>query len=412
MNKLTYYKPTEDNIFEERIRQYDALISTAVTLLNNMGYVVKGSVWVSTDPTHPTQCYQRVAEDLEKNEVTLSIPILDRNVAFISGGHRWIPVFQISDVPYFRKQADEIIFHNTYCTLQTDADIRYFRITKDKNKKWPVLLLMAQAEGSIETVLEKLCVEYEISSDEVVGNINIPVCEDTYINIVPDNRKLMRIFAPFRYASNALTEYTNKIQEYSTMEESINSLLNIWIDNNKLAQTVKTVQLKDYVMVPNGVFSDPFNIIDLLYYVLKSNENIEEREINDVSKRRVRLAEWMVSKLSNQHKNNVLKGNKNVFSDAIMDTINIDKRRVLDDSVNPLGELCIMSRIIYNGDGGISKESCSSLLRNLHDSYMCVIDPIDTPTGDSVGISQHIVPEVTLEKGILKPIDEEQNKED
>jgi DNA-directed RNA polymerase beta subunit len=62
-----------------------------------------------------------------------------------------------------------------------------------------------------------------------------------------------------------------------------------------------------------------------------------------------------------------------------------------------------MSRVIYNGLGGIAKESCNPMLRNLHNSYFGKIDPMDTPTGDAVGVCQHIVPETILLNGKIFP---------
>jgi DNA-directed RNA polymerase beta subunit len=157
-------------------------------------------------------------------------------------------------------------------------------------------------------------------------------------------------------------------------------------------------------MVPNGLFEGPFRAIDVLYFVLTTNYSLEQRDINDVNMRRVRLGEWLLYKLSQQHKKNILEDTNNVFTNAVLDVLATDQRRILDDSVNPLGELCMMSRIIYNGLGGIAKESCNPTLRNLHDSYFGVIDPIDTPTGDAIGICQHIVPETILINGKLKNI--------
>ena len=90
-----------------------------------------------------------------------------------------------------------------------------------------------------------------------------------------------------------------------------------------------------------------------------------------------------------------------MFSDALIGVLTLDQRRILDDSVNPLGELCMFSRIIYNGPGGIAKESCSALVRNLHESYRGIIDPIDSPSGPAIGICQHLVPDCGFENGIL-----------
>lgn len=404
MNGLMYGQPAPNNIFEQRFREYYEMIDKARLFADLLGYVVTGTTLADTDPTHPTRYYTIDLRRRDGDEVVvrLSVPIPDRNIAFMVDGHRWIPVFQITDTPMFKKEADTIVLQNTYCVLLLSNNMSYFKI---KKKVWPVFLFMVQAEGSFETVLDKLGVSYTYSNVEEDGLINIPVCVDTFITLSPNNGGSSKLFLPFVTFTDELKHFKEAVNDYDSQEDVAKRALSLWLSESKISNVIESAKIVDNFMVPNGFFDKPFSMMDMLYFIYVNNLTTEMREINDISRRRIRLGEWMLYKLAQQHKNNILKNGTNdigIFGDAIIQTLHTDERRILDDSVNPLAELCIMSRIIYNGSGGISKKSCNPELRNLHLSYWGVIDPMDTPTGDAVGVSQHIVPSAQLINGTLR----------
>lgn len=414
MNGLLYVKPPEKNIFEERLHQYISLQKTIIKILETIGYQYKNIEYIVSDPSNPTYGYIMEFIHNEKNEdgsdkiAYLQIPILDKNLAFIIDGIRWIPVFQVADMPIFQKPVKnttknelEVIIQNTYGLLIMDSNMAYYKINKSY---WPTFLLLVAVEKSYDDVLNRLGVKYTYESEKLGYGINIPICDETFINIQTDNDKLKHFFSPFITQTQILDQYEEAILEYTSVEETYDILLETWFSDSKNKNIIYVVNIVDNIMVPNGLFDKPFKIIDIIYYLLTTNYKMDTRDINDISKRRVRLSEWLLYKLTQQHKKNIIENTTNVFNNAILDVLATDQRRILDDSVNPLAELCMMSRIIYNGLGGISKESSNPKLRNLHDSYYGVIDPIDTPTGDAIGICQHIVPETILHNGILQNI--------
>ena len=414
MNKLIYATPPENNIFEERLKQYASLQNTIIVILESLGYIFQHIEYIISDPANPTYGYILSFKHKEPNEdgsekiATIQIPIIDRNLAFVVDGIRWIPVFQIADMPIFKKQAKlstknemEVIIQNTYSLLVLNSTLSFYKINKHF---WPVFLLLVEVEKSYENVLNKLQLKYTYESEKLSFGINIPICDGTFINVQTDNEKIIHMFLPFTQETKDLDKYEQKIFEYTDVEETYGQLLDFWFSDTKNKNIVHAVNIYDHIMIPNGLFEGPFRTVDVLYHILTTDFKLEQRDINDISKRRIRLAEWLLYKLAQQHKKNIVENTTNVFSNAIMDVLATDQRRILDDSVNPLAELCMMSRIIYNGLGGISKESSNPRLRNLHESYYGVIDPIDTPTGDAIGICQHMVPETILQNGILHNI--------
>ena len=82
-------------------------------------------------------------------------------------------------------------------------------------------------------------------------------------------------------------------------------------------------------------------------------------------------------------------------SEMVMEVAKVEQRLVFDNNMNPIAELAMMSRCNLFGKGGLPRESCQSNVRNLHDSYKGVVDPVDSPSGLSIGISLHISPEVS-----------------
>jgi hypothetical protein len=108
--------------------------------------------------------------------------------------------------------------------------------------------------------------------------------------------------------------------------------------------------------------------------------------IGDLNQKMLRFMEWFPMKISTVQS----------YPDQsmVMEVAKVEQRLVYDNNINPLSELAMMSRANLFGKGGLPRESCQASVRNIHESYFNVIDPIDSPSGMSVGISLHIVPEI------------------
>ena len=395
---LPHSTPIE-NIYEIRKKQIENVEAISKNILASTGYsLFKYSNLKVEDPTAPTYYKVLSAEQVNKVEegspkkATIKIPVYDGSYYTIAG-NRYIPVFQISDIPIFNKSSNTIIVHNTYCTLVLDTDLTEFRIA---NESWPLVLLLLKYD-----LLPETC--YHFTVDGFDSKIHLKLCNNFYINF---NEELLGDLLTPLTDLDKVHNFEESAKEYTDLDKALNDCLSLWNKSTKINKILSVIGIKDYIMTPNGIFDKPYSGLDLIQYLFEHREeykHLQLREINDISQRRARLSEWICYKLAQQSKTNKKKKSSNIFTDALLSVLTLDQRRILDDSVNPLGELCMMSRIIYNGPGGIAKESCSALVRNLHESYRGIIDPIDSPAGQAIGICQHLVPDCTIENGILKP---------
>lgn len=400
MNHLKLYNVPNENVFEERRKQIKNVENVVRRILNETGYtLIKNGKYESGDPTLQTLYRGLKAENInpeEKKKVEIKLPICEDGSYLINGNH-YVPVFQISDVPIFKRAGEFLTVHNTFCTLILNSQITCVKIS---HTEWPLLLLFLrvceedQYYSKFDFVKHNDTCEGDVVRIRIAKDIDLKLKKKTYGELLE----------PF---TEEMLKQLNELQSvFETKEEGIQNILHSWKPSGKIDKVLNVINLVDFMMVPNGVFDDPFTMVDLLLHVVKNRDvykNWDIREINDISKRRVRLSEWICYKLAQQYKINGTKKSRGVYADAIINVLNLDQRRILDDTVNPLGELCIQSRVIYDGPGGIAKDACSVLVRNLHESYKGVIDPIDTPTGEAVGICQHMVPDAKVERGILIP---------
>lgn len=399
MNGLILNQTPKDNIYEERKRQISNIVTITKNILQSTGFEkFKWGNYESGDPTLQTLYRILKAEKIDpsdKKKIQIKVPVAEGS-SFLINGNRYMPVFQISDVSIFKRSKYYIILHNTYCNIALNAEMNIIKFGKIE---CPLILFLIHTSF------------YDIfSGDELVEHSNHKdLNHSIYIRITNSfDLKLSR-----EKYGNLLEPFTEELlqnidahqEQFDNLNEGLSNILKGWKVSTKVEKVIALAKVKDYVTVPNGIFEEAYTMVDLVVHVYKNRElyaNWTIRDINDISKRRVRLSEWVCYKVAQQHRINSAKNSSSVYPDALVDVLNLDQRRILDDSVNPLGELCMQSRVIYNGPGGIAKESCSVMVRNLHETYKEIIDPIDTPTGEAVGICQHIVPDASLKSGVLK----------
>lgn len=188
-----------------------------------------------------------------------------------------------------------------------------------------------------------------------------------------------------------MREYTllphNKDQE--TLDK-IFSIINIYHEQTRTVKknlTKMYLETSLYKYTCKDITMNNITIFDtVIENVTKNNPIPLSYSITDVSQKDLRFLEWYALKLSSVR--------SYPEQNLIMEVAKTEQKRIYNNSVNPITELSMMSRVNLFGKGALPRESCSSQIRNLHDSYFGVLDPICSPSGQNIGISLHLTPEI------------------
>lgn len=125
---------------------------------------------------------------------------------------------------------------------------------------------------------------------------------------------------------------------------------------------------------------------------------------NDISNQRVRTSEVLVALIQKQilasytiYKEQVLSGNQaasfEMSSTKVLKEFQTTELAVNMEYANPIEEMATITRISPTGkavSGIPDKRAIQTSARNIHESYFGNIDPLDTPEGENIGITQQL----------------------
>lgn len=154
----------------------------------------------------------------------------------------------------------------------------------------------------------------------------------------------------------------------------------------------------------------PYKLDNIMYYMSSRVVEGYVQDRNDISNQRVRgsevvaeLAQKQVLAAYTEYREQVLAGNEDAKFQIQEDKVLRDFRNseiVIDmEYANPIEEMAVMTRISPIGKhiGGIpDKRALQGKALNVHNSYFGNIDPLDTPEGDAIGISQQLTIDAAL----------------
>lgn len=186
-------------------------------------------------------------------------------------------------------------------------------------------------------------------------------------------------------------EYT--LLPHKTDQESLDKIFTIINAYHCYTRTLKKNITKIYLetslfkYICKDITMDNISIFDMIVDNIKNNKMIPTNyNIADISQKNLRFMEWYALKLSSVR--------SYPEQDLIVEVAKTEQKRIYNNSVNPITELGMLSRVNLFGKGALPSEACNAIIRNLHDSYYGVIDPINSPSGKNIGISLHLVPEI------------------
>ncbi len=171
----------------------------------------------------------------------------------------------------------------------------------------------------------------------------------------------------------------------------------------------------------------PFELSNIMKYMAEKSVEGFVIDRNDLSNQRIRNSEVLVSLAQKQmlssytiYKEQVLSGNEKANFDmaatkVLSDFINLELVTNMEYA-NPIEEMATITRVSPVGKavGGIpDKRAIATNARNVHNSYFGNIDPLDTPEGPNIGITQQLTIDahLTSARGLIasKGINENEN---
>jgi DNA-directed RNA polymerase subunit beta len=162
----------------------------------------------------------------------------------------------------------------------------------------------------------------------------------------------------------------------------------------------------------------PYQLKDIMKYMAEKTSEGFIQDRNDLAAQRIRGSEVLVHLLQKQilsaytvYREQVLAGNKNaeflIQRNKVLSQFRMSEIVTTMEYSNPVEEMTTITRIspIGKNIGGIpGKEAVQMSYRNVHKSFYGNIDPLDTPEGDSVGVSRQLAigAGLTSARGLFK----------
>jgi DNA-directed RNA polymerase beta subunit len=348
-------------------------------------------------------------KDGNNHNIQIEIPRIDpKTGTFRVNGQKKCLINQIVLCPITFPKKFESRFESSYSIFRIRSkrtrNTKYLEIFI-ANSWLPLSILLFYSFGFEET-LSQYGIKYRISSDK-------PNKTDTFYSKIDGSN-----FIYFDGVNNELKA------------ELINSFINTKVDTLKIKKPFATQEyFNDIIIKISGGINSTFLILsnlenivdpvakqvlinmhqpsvlkDIIYYMSFKVITGFVQDRNDILNQRIRGSEVLVHLIQKQilaaytiYKQQILAGNKNA-------KFEINQSKLLSEFIrseivanmeyaNPIEEMAVMTRISPVGKsiGGIpDKRAIQNEARNIHPSYFGNIDPLDTPEGEMIGISQQL----------------------
>jgi len=268
----------------------------------------------------------------------------------------------------------------------------------------PMLVLTSFAFGFEET-LKLYDIKYRITTDKpsktdvgskindkeyiVFTNVNTPLKEQicqSFIHAKVFAYTIDQPFASKKYFEKLIIQMTGRLNSTFLIMSSVRNIV-----DPVVKQILKTDQL-------------PTELPLIMKYMAEKVVAGYMINRNDISNQRVRTSEVLVALIQKQilasytvYKEQVLSGNKSaIFEMASTKVLSEFQRTELSvnmEYANPIEEMATITRVSPVGkavSGIPDKRAIATTARNIHETYFGNIDPLDTPEGENIGITQQL----------------------
>jgi len=317
-------------------------------------------------------------------DLSMQIPKLVDNQWFVINGRRKIPRFQLYDIPlltlYFK---NEIRFHSNVGRIGI-----YWT---DNKKKAPSFVSIASLSKKIPLSI----VLYAFYGIEKVEELFLKDVDEDELNKIPNDKKsilqLLQLDLIDAYSEVTQEMYIEAIGDYFSRknpkekgEDYIFTLENI-LDIDVIAKK----------FIPHD------NILDCLCDILINEIQLDD---TDYLNKRLRCYEYAIIQyfMENIYKlcltcRNSNKPKYNINKTKILASCNVSEIIQYDFCINPVEQLTKLTQCTLSGPGGFKKESIPIKLRDLNQSMIGKICPVDTPDRENCGVVQNVTPVVKFD---------------
>lgn len=360
--------------------------------------------------------------DGREHSTEIDLPYMNNDGSFTMNGMEKVLVSQLITYPIFFIKPYSGRFQSSYSTFTIHskhlAKSSYLNIHIG-GSKFPLPLLLGYKIGFTPMLKMYNIKGYEINEEK--SNIKLP--DGKYLHIKGELTDLQEqlidgIVRSVKYFPRANVDLENT--EY-WKEALINVLGNrsslYHVDN--MWQNIVTPIEKKILDSRN----DPSTIENIIKYISEEVVTGRVDDRNDIMRLRVRLSELFTAQLQKQVKSAYseyaskrLGGDDNaqffINPTKVLSEIAMSQNLQTLENINPVEELSMMMRVTPVGIGGPTQDAFPEKARNIHYSYFGNIDPLETPTGQPVGVQQHLTigASLTNSRGLFSSKDRDKIK--
>ena len=343
-----------------------------------------------------------------KHEIKIEIPRIDPNTGtFRINGQRKCLINQIVLCPITFPKKNEGRFESSYSVFRIRSKqtrtIKYLEIFL-ANAWLPLSVLLFYSFGFEET-LKQYGIKFRLSEDKpektdwVVKVNDKEFCYFDYVNndvkeqlirslmtVKLESFNIKKPFGSKEYFNDLIIKITGRVNSTFLIQSNLENIVD---------PVAKQVLINQQL---------PSKLKEIIYYMSVKILSGFVQDRNDLTNQRIRGSEVLVHLIQKQiltaytiYKQQMLSGNKNA-------KFEINQTKLLSEFIrsdivsnmeyaNPVEEMAVMTRISPVGKqiGGIpDKRAIQNEARNIHPSYYGNIDPLDTPEGEMIGISQQL----------------------
>ena len=370
------FKPKEDNIFLIRQREFDALESTILQILQPV--VDIGFEIVDFGIKDPKMASGELQPTLRKNliiklqrgtsniDLSMQIPALIDDNYIIINGRKKIPLFQLFDIPVVTRGK----------AIKIRTNVATMMLFEEKNPPYVYLSILGKRVPFCMIMFAKY--GYEVLDSRF-----------DFANLDPS---LDTIYGKLLYDLKLMYEAGE-----STQVDIFREIGRIYSKYNFLAKGETLLYALDIMLAVDPYSAKFFKTDSVIEEFIDVMQN-PDYDDTDYQNKRIRCFEYAVaSKVSKAvfdlclaHRT-TRNAKFNVNSTKILTECNVSDIVQFDFSINPIEELTKLSRTSLVGPGGFKRENVPEHLRDLSDTMFGRMCPVDTPDRDNCGVLQNLL---------------------